>query len=134
MRPPNQSDRLAEVRGQLTYVQKDRHVRVDLPAVRAAASGELWHAQFQPHNDPPMHLVPRTKAGAVVVATDVALHPLTEWPALIRTARKRRSLATALEKLPARLFALSTKGLLVGAQAVLALACVGVSSSANLIV
>ena len=143
MRLPTQSDRLAEARDRLTYVQEDRYARVDLPAVRVAASWEPWHVRFQPHNDLPMHLVLMlikracpawTQAESAAVARDVALCPLMEWPAILRAAQKSRSLATALDNLPARLFPLSSGGLLVGAWAVLALGRVGVTSLANLIV
>ena len=129
--PVSREARLAEVHAQAAYVQEDRWVRVDIQAVRDATSWEPWFTVFRPEHDLPMRLVLQlvrescptwSRAGTAAFAQELSRLPLLRWPALITLARKARSLAAALDKLPARLFALSSRGLLLGIRAVLTLA------------
>ena len=141
--PATREARLAEVNAQAAYVQEDRWVRVDVQAVSDPASWEPWFTAFRPEHDLPMRLVLQlvresnptwSRAGTAAFAQELSRLPLLHWPAICTSARKARSLATALDHLPARLFALSSGGLLLGVRAVLAQAQTGVTSVADLIV
>ena len=76
----------------------------------------------------------RSRAGTAAFAQELSRLPVLHWPAILTSARKARSLATALDDRPARLFALSSGGLLLGVRAVLAQVYTGVTSVADLIV
>ena len=104
---------------------------------------EPWFTAFRHEHYLPMHLVLMlvrqanpawSRAGTAAFAQELSCLPLLRWLAFIASARNARSRATALDNLPARLFALSSGGLLLGVRAILAQAQTGVTSAADLIV
>ena len=115
--PVTRAARLAEVNAQAAYVQEDRWVRVDVPAVRDAASREPWVTAFRPEHDLPMRLVlmlvrqanpGSSRAGTAAFAQELSRLPLLRWPALIASAARpapwQRRWTTCLHAfLPSRL-------------------------------